>query len=163
RDHLEGKAQPALERRSVSVRARVEAGEERRHRVGVGEVELDAVEARAASAAGRVGEEAGHRLREVPDMRQVPGGYALAMPARQGTIAGTDVRCSATTRAPRRTGENQRDAAASASVGHRAGRSGCFTRCLAAASDTDERYSPRGAGTRVEADGSGLVDCRPAP
>ena len=38
---------------------------------------------------------------------------------RQGTMAGTQVRCSATSRRPSRTGEKSREAAASSSVGQR--------------------------------------------
>src|SRR5512145_479638 len=48
--------------------------------------------------------------------------------ARHGTIAGTHVRDSATQPRPSRTGENQREAAASSRLGQRTGGSGCLTR-----------------------------------
>ena len=62
----------------VAVGPRVRAREERRHRVGVREVELDAVEAGLARARGGVGEEAGQDLRQVADVGEVDVGDALA-------------------------------------------------------------------------------------
>ena len=50
--HLERQAHPVLEAAAVGVGARVRHGEERRHGVGVGEVQLDAVEAGGARARG---------------------------------------------------------------------------------------------------------------
>ena len=52
--------------------------EERRHRVGVGVVQLDAVEAGLLRARRRGGEQAGQHLRQLADVRQVHVGDALA-------------------------------------------------------------------------------------
>ena len=74
---LERQAQPVLARAAVAVGAGVPPREERRHRVGVGVVQLDAVEARAPRPRRGRGEQPGQHPRQLGDVRQVDVGHPL--------------------------------------------------------------------------------------
>jgi len=63
RDHLERKADAMRALAAVAVVARVERGQERRHRICVREVQLDAIEAGGHRACRGVGEQAREHLR----------------------------------------------------------------------------------------------------
>ena len=68
---LQRQSHPVLARAAVAVGPRVQAREERRHRVGVRVVQLDAVEAGLAGAPGRFGEEGGKHPRQLADVVEV--------------------------------------------------------------------------------------------
>ena len=74
-----GRRSAALERAAVAVVARIGAGEERGHRIGVRVMQFDAVEARRFRARRRVGEQARQELRQLADMRQIDVGDPLAI------------------------------------------------------------------------------------
>ncbi len=79
---LERQPQPRLGRAAVAVRAPVGAGEERRHRVGVRVVQLDAVEAGLARAASRLREQVGQHARQFFDVGEVHVVDLFAVPPR---------------------------------------------------------------------------------
>ena len=83
-EDFEGEAHAPLLRGSVPVVAGVEGGEKARHRVGVGEVELDPVEAGLDGTLRRVGEEAGQGLRQILDVGEVRVVDAFALAVLQG-------------------------------------------------------------------------------
>jgi len=77
-EDLERQAHAVFARAAVTVVARVQRRQERRHRVGVRVVQLDAVESRFARPAGGGGEQAGQHARQFADVRQLRIGDALA-------------------------------------------------------------------------------------
>ncbi len=84
RQDLPREPHAVLPRSPVAVGPEVERGEERGHRVGVGVVQLDAVEPRLAGAGRRVGEEPGERLRKIPHVGDVHVPHALPMAEVEG-------------------------------------------------------------------------------
>ena len=92
---------PTLSAAAVAVLPRVPRGEEARHRVGVGEVQLDPVEARGHGSRGRVGERPGPR--ELGDVGEVGVGDALPRAVLEGLepVRSTRAAVSSRARAPR--------------------------------------------------------------
>ncbi len=78
--HLERQANPVLSRASVSIVSIVQCRQKRRHRVGVGVVQLDAVESRRFRAGCGRAEDAGKLLGQLPNVRLMCVRDALAVP-----------------------------------------------------------------------------------
>ena len=83
REDLQRQPCPLLHPAAVAVVPRVSPREERRHRVRVGVVQLDAVEARLSGPTRRRGEQVGQHLRQVTNVGQVRVGHPLALAVAQ--------------------------------------------------------------------------------
>ena len=76
---LERQPHPVRARSAVAIVAAVQRGEKRRHGVGVGVVQLHAVESRLLGACRRLGEQSRQHPRQLADVRQVRVGDPLAL------------------------------------------------------------------------------------